>query len=402
MTVPDLATAAAAGFDGDALRPLWARIQGDVDTGLIAGAVTLVLRGGVRAVHWVQGWRDAARRVPMTADSVFWIASMTKPVCCAAALALVEDGLLELDAPVARYLPAFAGCEAADHPGRPVGQRMTVRDLMRHTAGFTYGAFGDTPVHRAYAEHGVYRFDQGNAEMAARLAALPLLYTPGSTFEYGMSTDVLGHLLEVAAGQPLDELVARRITGPLGMHDTHFRLPPGLLNRVASALSHENLALRPPPSPPPAWLSGGAGLWSTAADYGRFAAMLCAGGRHGGHAVLREASVREMLSPQLDERIGFGSYVPALGAVAPTRAMAQNFGLGVSLRQAGEGNPLPGTPGDFTWPGLSGCNFWCDPAQRLVVVQMLQAPSQRYTHRALLRQAVYGALRGSGPAAGEP
>jgi CubicO group peptidase (beta-lactamase class C family) len=396
MVDPDLADAAAAGFDAGVLQRLRARIQADVDSGLIAGAVTLVMRRGEPVLHWSQGWREAGQGAPLAADSVFWIASMTKPVTCAAALALVDDGMLDLDAPVAGYLPAFRNCEAVDQPGRPVGRHMTVRDLMRHTAGFTYGPFGDTPVHRAYVEQGVYRFDQRNAEMAARLAALPLLHVPGSTFEYGMSTDVLGHLLELAAGEPLDALVARRITGPLGMHDTHFRLPPAALPRVASALPHENMAMRPPPSPPPAWMSGGAGLWSTAADYARFAAMLCQGGQHQGRRVLREASVREMLSPQLGERIGFGSYVPALGAVAPTRAMAQNFGLGVSVRQPGEGNPLPGTPGDFTWPGLSGCNFWCDPARRLVVVQMLQAPSQRYAYRALLRQAVYGALATGG------
>jgi len=393
MSSPPLEDAAAAGFDAAVLRRLWARIERDVQSRVIPGAVTLVLRNGACALHWAQGWRDADRCSAMSEDSIFWIASMTKPICCAAALAVARDGLLDLDAPVALYLPSFADLAVAD-TGERAGRRMTVRDLMRHTSGLTYGQLGDSPVHHQYIERGAYRFDQTNEQMAETLSGLPLLYAPGTTFEYGMSIDVLGRVIEVCTGRPLDQVVAERITGPLGMADTHFRLPPEDLPRLARALPSEDMTMMPPPAPAPAWISGGGGLWSTAADYARFVTMLMQGGWHRGVPIIGQAGARDMLSAQLPAALQFGSYTATLGSVAPTPAMAQTFGLGVSIRTADAGNPLPGTQGDFTWPGMSGCNFWCDPRRGLVVVQMLQAPSQRFAYRALLREEIYAALHG--------
>ena len=393
MFSPSLEDAVAAGLDADVLRRLWSRIERDIHARVIPGAVTLVLRNGEPVLHWAQGWRDANWCAPMSEDSIFWIASMTKPVCCAAALTLAHERLLDLDAPVALYLPAFADLEAAGAPGERVGRRMTVRDLMRHTSGLTYGQLGDSPVHRMYLEQGVYRFDQTNEQMADKLARLPLLHVPGTTFEYGMSTDVLGRVLEVCTGRPLDQVIAKRITGPLGMADTHFRLPAEALPRLARAQPSENMAMMPPTAREPVWLSGGGGLWSTAADYARFALMLMQDGWHRGIPIIRRTGAEAMLSAQLPEGVRYGSYISTLGSVAPTPAMGQTFGLGVCIRTRERGNPLPGTRGDFTWPGMSGCNFWCDPQRGLVVVQMLQAPSQRFAYRALLREAIYAALR---------
>lgn len=330
------------------------------------------------------GQREPALIDAMSSDAVFWIASMTKPITTAAALMLVDDGLLRLDDPVCHYLPALQRLATQDstlcHP--------TVRDLMRHTAGFTYGFLGDGPVHRAYQAAGVYDFGQTNQTMVDKLARLPLLYPPGSTFEYGMSTDVLGAVVEVCTGQELATCLNERVLAPLGMIDTGFSLSPSQQARVARPFGREAFDLAPPLAGS-TWASGGSGLWSTAADYGRFAQMLLNGGCGPGGRLLSSRAMVEMLRPQLPRAVGFGPYVAALGPVAPLPAMGQGFGLGLSIRVEHPSHPLPGGQGDFCWPGMSGCQFWCDPQHHLVVVVMMQAPSQRLPYRAKARQAVY-------------
>jgi CubicO group peptidase (beta-lactamase class C family) len=390
--LPSIGLATARGFDARVLRAFDQRIEDDVAREAIAGATTVVVRDGTTAFEWAHGWQDPTARVPMALNSMFWIASMTKPVVCAAALTLVDDDVLQLDDPVVRFVPSFAKLGTVDRPDVPVGHRMTVRDLMRHTSGLTYGSFGDSDVQRLYQARGAYRFDQSNAQMLHVLSELPLQYEPGTTFEYGMSTDVLGGVLEAATGQPLDAVVAERITGPLGMADTRFRLTPEQLARVARPLPKEDFSMAPPAAADVAWLSGGGGLWSTARDYARFATMLLQRGHYAGRRILSEQRVADMLGRQLPQSVRFGAYVHTLASVAPTPAMGQTFGLGVSVRLGANRNPLPGSPGDFTWPGLSGCNFWCDPVHGLVVVQMLQAPGQRHTYRGALRTAIYEAL----------
>jgi CubicO group peptidase (beta-lactamase class C family) len=394
------------GFAADRLERLVARFRRDVDAGEIPGAVIFVARHGKVACLTALGHRDRDLDAPMPIDAVFRGASITKPITVAVALSLVDDGLLQLAEPLAKYFPAFAnvqvGVEELDERGEPrlriePAQRpITIQDLMRHTAGFTYGAFGDSLVQRAYRAADVIPLSQTNAEMMEKLAALPLAYQPGTTFEYGMSTDVLAAVCEVVAGMPYDELLAQRITGPLGLWDTGYRLADP--SRLAETQTDPATGKKPPltflydPAAPPRWFSGGGGILTTATDYGRFAQMLLNAGVLDGVRVLGRKSVALMTSDHLPPGVRYGPFSTELGVTAPFPEYGQGMGLGVSVRVEPGRNPNPGSVGDFHWGGLSGTYFWVDPLERIVAVLMLQAPAVRVRYRSLLRQMVYQAL----------
>lgn len=361
-------------------------LREDATRGRIPGAVSLIAVGGSVMRLDSCGWLDGDRNHPMRDDAIFWIASMTKPVTTVAALMLVERRQLSLFDPVSAYLPQLKGLAACGE-----GREPTVLDLMRHTAGFTYGWSAVSALHLAYEAERAYDFGQTNAEMLVKLARLPLLHSPGTVFEYGMSTDVLGAVVEVCSGECLDDLFASWIFEPLGMASTGFRVDPAQHHRVARPFAHEPFTMAPPVGGG-RWLSGGGGLWSTASDYHRFAQMLLNDGELDGVRLLQAATAKSMKAQHLPSGIGFGSYVEALGAVAPTPAMGQGFGLGLSIRLESGRNPLPGSVGDFTWPGASGTNFWCDPRHQLVAVVMMQAPTERLHYRAEARRCVYADL----------
>ncbi len=404
--LPRAGSPADVGFVPERLRRLTDVLAADVDQGAIPGAVIAVARDGKLAAHAALGYRDRAAGIPMPLDAVFRGASVTKPLVVAAALTLVDEGALQLAAPVSRYLPALAnltvGVESAAADGTralervPAEREITVQDLMRHTAGFTYGAFGDSLVQRAYRAANVMDSQQTNAELVAKLAALPLAYQPGSTFEYGMSIDVLGAVVEVAAGMPLDRALAARITGPLEMPDTAFALadPTRLAHPQADPATGERPDLRGlfDPERPPRWFSGGGGILTTAADYARFAQMLLAGGVLDGVRVLGRKTVELMTSDHLPPGVAFGPFTPELGVTAPFPWFGQGFGLGVSVRIDAGRSPNPGSVGDFSWSGISGTFFWADPRERLLAVLMLQAPAVRVYYRSLMRALVYQAL----------
>lgn len=404
--LPRADSPADLGFVPERLQRLTDALATDVEKGAIPGAVILVARHGTIAAHAALGYRDREAGIPMPLDAVFRGASVTKPLVVAAALTLVDEGALQLAAPVSRYLPALASMEvgvetvAADGTRTlarvPAEREITVQDLMRHTAGFTYGAFGDSLVQRAYRAADVVDTQQTNAELVAKLAALPLAYQPGSTFEYGMSTDVLGAALEAVAGLPLDRLLAERITGPLGMPDTGFRLadPARLAHPQIDPATGERPDLRGlfDPDNPPRWFAGGSGILTTAADYARFAQMLLGGGVLNGVRVLGRKTVDLMTSNHLPPGVAFGPFTPELGVTAPFPWFGQGFGLGVSVRIDAGRNPNPGSVGDFSWSGISGTFFWADPQERLLAVLMLQAPAVRVYYRSLMRALVYQAL----------
>jgi CubicO group peptidase (beta-lactamase class C family) len=390
------------GFAADRLQRLVDGFAAHVEQEAIPGAVLFVARHGKVACLSAVGWRDREAADPMPIDAIFRGASITKPLAVAAALALVDDGLLQIAAPVSRYLPALANLQVGVEvhgPGgelEPAVREITIQDLMRHTAGFTYGAFGDSLVQRAYRAADVANMRQTNAELVAKLATLPLAYQPGTTFEYGMSTDVLGAVIEVVAGMPLDRVLAERITGPLGMPDTGFRLTDEA--RLAATQADPVTGVRPDltflydPAAPPAWFSAGGGILTTATDYGRFAQMLLNGGVLDGVRVLGRKTVALMASDHLPPGVGFGPFTTELGVTAPFPWFGQGFGLGVSVRIDAGRAPHPGSVGDFSWSGVSGTYFWVDPAERLVAVLMLQSPANRVYYRSLLRQLVYQAL----------
>jgi CubicO group peptidase (beta-lactamase class C family) len=271
-----------------------------------------------------------------------------------------------------------------------------VQDLFRHTAGFTYGPLGTGLVHAAYRAAGVGDPRDTNEELVRKLASVPLAFHPGSHFEYGMSTDVLGRICEVVDGRELDAVLEARILGPLGMKDTGFALAPEKRDRLAEGNPNPGTTLTLNSvfnaDAQPRWYAGGSGLVTTAPDFYRFATALLRQGELDGVRLLSRKTVALMTSDHLPPGCGYGPFTRLLGITAPLPEFGQGFGLGVNVRIEAGRNPCAGSVGDFCWSGISGTYFWVDPVERVVAVLMLQAPELRVHYRALLRDLVYGAL----------
>lgn len=400
--------AEALGFSSSRLARIAAWQQTQVDSGAFSGAVAAISRNGKVAYLQSVGFRDRAKTVPLQPDAIFWIASMTKPVTSVAAMMLVEEGKLDLAAPVHRYLPELkammVGVETPDPASgqtrltlEPQKRPMTVEDLLRHTSGLVYFDHGDTAVHKLYRESGLY--DKGMArdgtlkEFVSRLARLPLAHQPGEVFEYGHSADVLGRVIEVASGQPLDQFLDNRVFKPLGMVDTGFWVPPEKLARLIDPPAGARVFPDRDVTKPTTLFSGGGGLVSTAADYLRFCQMVLNGGELDGVRVLSPATVRRMTSNALPSEIRF--------------ANGSTFGLGFGIRSDAAWSTVPGSVGSFFWSGVWGTYFWVDPAEQLIAVQLIQvAPGKDGQINHIFRNLTYGAflipdraVPASGPAA---
>ncbi|GAB3550358.1 serine hydrolase domain-containing protein [Noviherbaspirillum agri] len=388
------------GFSADRLQALTRRIQMDADARLIPGAVMLIAREGKIAYESAVGAQDPATGAPMAMDSIFRIYSMTKPVVSVGVMMLVEQGRLLLSDPVSKFFPELrhlkVGVETVGSGGDHVleledtERPITVQDLLRHTSGFTYGLFGDSLVKAEYRKAGVGNYRASSDEFIRTLAQLPLMYQPGTVWEYGMSTDVLGVLLERLSGMALDEFLAERILRPLGMHETGFWVEPQNQHRIAEpypvdpVTGTEVKLLQPRRRP--TFLGGGSGLMSTAHDYLRFVQMLANEGELDGVRILGRKTLRFMTSDHLAgmpyARDG-QSYLPGPG---------YGFGLGFAVRTDEGAAPMPGSVGDFTWSGLAGTYFWIDPKENLAGIFLMQAPEQRSHYRQLFRNLVYAAL----------
>jgi CubicO group peptidase (beta-lactamase class C family) len=295
------------------------------------------------------------------------------------------------------------GVEKADKAGKrklvleDARREMTVQDLLRHTSGITYGQFGDSLVKAAYREANVFDPGQTTAEFITKLSRLPLQNQPGEVWDYSMSTDVLGRIVEVVSGEDLDAFIAATLTGPLGMKDTGFAVAPAKADRIAEAQADPKTGERPPMSRTltkrPRFLSGGGGMVSTAADYLRFAQMLLNGGELGGERILSRKSVELMRSDHLPPGLAFSATTRAqFEESAPIPEFGQGFGLGFCVRKEAGRNPVPGSVGDFYWSGVHGTYFWIDPQEQLIGVLMLCAPDLRRHYRALMRQLTYQAF----------
>jgi CubicO group peptidase (beta-lactamase class C family) len=281
-----------------------------------------------------------------------------------------------------------------------VRRPMTVQDLMRHTAGFTYGHFGNSLVQRAYRAAHLIDDQQTNAEMVGKLAQLPLSYQPGTTFEYGMSTDVLGRVVEVVSDLELDRFIAVHITEPLGMRATAFGIAADALHTLAEPQRESAPGAVPAvvpydPARPAKWFSGGGGLLSTAADYARFAGLLQNGGELDGVRLLARKTMQLMVQNHLPANLSFGPNTAELGIAAPLPQLGQGYGLGLGVRLQEALGGVPGSAGDYYWGGALGPYFWVDPAEDLIVIFMLQElnAQRRVRYRPLLRTLVYQALR---------
>ncbi|HEY1258622.1 MAG TPA: serine hydrolase domain-containing protein [Stellaceae bacterium] len=396
------------GFAADRLQRVTDAFQGYVDNGRLPGAVVLIVRDDKVAYFRTFGWQDRDRKIAMRPDSIFRIASMTKPIVSVAAMTLAEDGKLDLAAPVAQYLPEFkdlrVGVEQRDPKTgetmlvmEPQKRPMTVQDLLRHTAGLVYGQFGDGLVHRAYRAANVGDRNETLAEMVTKLSKLPLAHQPGEVWEYSRAVDVLGRVIEVVSGTTLDRLVEERVTRPLGMGSTGFYVHEADLGRLAQAQTDPATGKRPvlpEVTKKPRLFSGGGGIVSTAGDYLKFCEMLLHHGEWQEARVLAPATVDLMTSDALPPGIGYSRRALTTTAdIAPTPAEGQGFGLGFAVRTATGHNPLPGSIGTYYWTGAWGTTFWVDPKEHLIGIMMIQVPSgQGGPYRRAMRYLTYQAL----------
>jgi CubicO group peptidase (beta-lactamase class C family) len=389
MTALPTARPEEVGLSTARLRAMGARLDDRIAAGHLPGAVVLVARRGQLAWHEAHGRRDPAGGAPMRTDTIFRIYSMTKPLVSVGVMMLLEEGRLLLGEPIGRYLPDLAEMQVAVAGGGtvPAAAPITIQDLLRHTSGLTYEFRGNGPVHQAYAAAGTARRDQSNADQVAKLGHLPLLHQPGTRWEYSRSTDVLGRLIEVVAGQSLGEFMQARICGPLGMVDTGFHVPPAQQGRLAEGFATDPdtrqaamtlLEVREPPR----FESGGGGMVGTAADYLRFAQMLADGGQYHGTRLLSRKTVELMTSDHLGG-------IPGAGDILPP---GHGFGLGFAVRKNRGIATAPGSVGSFFWSGMAGTFFWIDPAERLTAVFMMQGVGQREYYRNLIRNLVYAAI----------
>lgn len=387
------------GMSAERLARIGPWFQAEVEAGRIPGAVLLVARHGRVVYQEAVGFRDRDGQVPMGKDAVFRIASMSKPFTSVAIMMLVEEGKIALWHPVSRYLPEFK-TQVVGVDRAPVQREMTVLDLLRHTAGLTYaaaeGTEGADPVQKLYAEAQVGGGNQTIQEFITKLARQPLMYQPGTHWEYSHAVDVLGRIVEVVSGRDLNSFVVERIALPLGLHDTAFWAPQDAAGRVAlpqvDPVTGRKQAILSPLTQP-RWYSGGGGMVSTAADYARFSQMLLNAGTLGGVRILGRKSVELMTADSLPPGTQYSADIyKRFGGLAPTPAVGMGFGLGFAVRTSEGGSPVPGSPGDFFWGGAYGTYFWVDPKEDLVAVMMMQGPSDRLQYRYAMRQLVYQAL----------
>jgi CubicO group peptidase (beta-lactamase class C family) len=403
--IPKAQSPEEVGFLATRLKRLNDRINEGVQKGELPGAVVLIARNGKIAMFDAFGFRDREAKAPMTPDAIFRIASMTKPIVSVAAMILVEEGKLSLAHPVSKYIPAFADTKVAvpvKNPDGTVEERlepqiraMTVQDLMRHTSGLTYGVAGVNKVKQSYMDMKVMDANQTNEQMAEKLAKLGLLYQPGTHWEYSMSTDVLGRVVEVASGMTLDKFIEERITKPLRMGDTGFEVSADKKDRGAKPQKEgpkNEVPAIPDVTLKTTWKSGGGGMVSTAADYARFLQMFANGGQLDGVRVISRKTIDLMTADHLPPDIVMGDDMWRFEAFEPSARMGQGFGLGFAVRNEQGRNPLPGSPNDYYWGGAYGTYFWHDPRERLYVVFMMQSPAARLRYRYLMRDLVYQAM----------
>ena len=376
-----------------------------VDDGRLAGLSVTVSRRGRTAFARACGKADLARGTPFTLDTVTRIYSMTKPLTSVAVMQLYEQGKFQLDDPVARVLPEFSAMRVATGGNRakietePARRPITIRDLLTHTAGLTYGFMEATLVDAQYRDHGIdFLAREGTlAEMSTKAASMPLLAQPGAAWNYSVATDVLGHLVAVVSGQEFPDYLRDKVMSPLGMADTDFHVRPELMPQFCACYGYDRArTLRPFDdsvetafSRPPAIASGGGGLVSTAADYMRFCRMILNRGEIDGTRLLSRKTVALMTSNHLPGDLA------AMGTprFAETSYAGIGFGLGFSVMLDPARAQILGSPGEVAWGGLASTAFWIDPAEDLAVVLMTQlVPSSALPIRRELRVLTYAAL----------
>ncbi len=382
-----------------ALKRLGDTIRNEITNGKIPGGILLIQQHG-KPVHFeCFGVRDPDTVLPMTPDTIFQIYSMSKAVTSVAAMMLVDEGKLNLDDSVSKYVHSFAeakvGVDTSDEAGKyplklePLKRPITIRDLLRHTSGITYGFFGESQVQKLYANPLLYAGDYDNADFADRIAVLPLADQPATRWNYSHSTDVLGRVIEVASGQTLYQFEKHRLFDPLGMSDTAYYVADKrkwpLIARGFLVDRFRVAGITDDPTLPRRWESGGAGLVSTTGNYARFLQMLLNGGELDGKRYVKRETVALMTSDQIGPETGIihgPFYFPG-----PT----SGFGLGFAVRTS----PPPDTNwplGEYRWDGAGGSFYFVDPVDEMLGVFMVMSPTQGYRMQLNLKTIIYEAM----------
>ncbi|WP_342740294.1 serine hydrolase domain-containing protein [Bradyrhizobium sp. B117] len=375
-------------------------IRSEIAAGTFPGAILLLQQHGKPVYYENFGVRDVATELSMSADTIFRLYSMSKPITSVMAMMLVEEGKLSLDDPVAKYIPAFGtmkvGVETKAEDGKvslvlePVNRSVTIKDLMRHTSGLPYGYVGGGMVRELYAEANLFNSNLSNAEFAAKVATLPLVEQPGTMWDYGYSTDVLGRVVEVVSGKTLLQFEKERLLDPLGMSETAFFVAdPKKFPRIAEPMPADR-NINPTTQVrdirlPLKWESGGGGMVGTIGDYARFAQMLLNGGTYDGRRYLKPETIALMASDHIgpETRIGRDQHYYPGGT--------SGFGLGFAVRTSvpsGTSWPL----GEYRWDGVGGTFFFIDPEDDLFGIFMVQTPSQRGRIQLALKTLIYRAM----------
>jgi CubicO group peptidase (beta-lactamase class C family) len=391
-----------------------------IDAGRFPGAQLLVYRRGKVVHSKVQGFADVERKAPVKDDTIYRIYSMTKPITSVAFMMLFEESRVALDEPVAKYIPEWKNLGvfvAGSDPAfltRPPSRPMLIVDLLRHTAGLTYGFQQRSNVDAAYREKKIGEVEKAGTlkTMVEDLAKIPLEFSPGDAWNYSVATDVLGYLVEKISGMPFEQFLKQRIFEPLGMKDTDFYVPADKAHRFAACYSapggamtfhatdrQGNLTLQDDPETssflsPPSFISGGGGLCSTAADYLTFCRALLNGGELGGVRLLGPKTLALMTTNHLPG----GRELPELSRSLFSEAAYHGvgFGLGFSVTMDPAKTLIPGSRGEYAWGGAATTSFWIDPAEELITIFMTQVlPSSAYPLRRELRTMIYAAITDS-------
>lgn len=377
-----------------------------IQPGKLPGTLTLVARRGKIAYVKAQGLMDVERNKPVCRDTIFRIYSMTKPVTSIAMMQLYEQGRFLLDDPVHKYIPAFKNLrvyKSGVYPNfltTPATSTMTIRDLFTHMSGLTYGFMNRTNVDAAYRELGLDGSRNLTLEtLVNQLAELPLEFSPGTAWNYSVSTDVLGYLVQLLSGQPFEEYLREHIFEPLNMPDTGFQVHDDQLDRFAACYQYQpgdQFRLQDDPEKSHfrrngKFFSGGGGLVSTIDDYFHFAQALCNGGEFQGQRIIGRKTLEFMRSNHLPDNQDLPAL--AVGSFSETPYAGTGFGLGFSVKTDVAKSQTSGSVGEYGWGGLASTNFFIDPVEDMVMIFMTQLiPSSSYAIRQELRAIVNGAL----------
>jgi CubicO group peptidase (beta-lactamase class C family) len=391
-----------AHFDPQKLERVSEYLRDEVATGKIPGAIVLIQQHGKPVYHQFFGVRDVATKEPMTDDTIFRLFSMTKAITSVAATILIDEGKLKLDDPVAKYIPSFAnvkvGVEKKAENGEkvldlvPLDRPITIFDLMTQTSGIPYGFYGNSLVRKAYTKANIYDGDFDNAEFAERIARLPLEVQPGTLWDYGHSTDILGRIIEIISGKSLLGFEKEKLLDPLGMTDTTFYVTdPAKKKLIAMPMPNDpdfRVGFIGYADVPTKWESGGGGMVSTMADLARFSQMLVNGGSLEGRQYLSPATFELMASDHIGLRTGVArdlQYYPGDG-------FGYGLGLGVRTDPGLANPPPPGSLGELKWDSASGCYFVIDRKQDLFFILLQQTPSQRTIIQPAVKRRIYEAM----------